>query len=271
MQAVGGSEPVCIALIGTDAYITDEDATYPALYVVDVALICKSFNTAEPRDGRGSITRVKLRGKVKLQHPFGLAADEAASELFVGCQGACAIMRVTLSSTADGSIELLCPLPTPPFGIDLMGATATSPSRLVVAAGDAVFLIDREEGSKLMVLQQDGAAFCDVRIAPLALDGDLFAIDHGGNSVLRLGRLSSEPASASLFRPSSAVEMLAGGNAASPLFWYEGTASRVELWKPTFGVFPRNAFVFMNAGHGNCSKVLVLNDLLPMVKVMLWG
>ena len=29
-SAIGLRAPVCIALIGTDAYITDEDATYPA-------------------------------------------------------------------------------------------------------------------------------------------------------------------------------------------------------------------------------------------------
>ena len=63
--------------------------------------------------------------------------------------------------------------------------------------------------------------------------------------------------------------------------WYEGTASEVqcpaedwppqssagevELWRPMFGCFARNAFIFMNSGPVKFGKVLVLNDMFPMV------
>jgi hypothetical protein len=273
--------PVDIALIGTDAYITDEHHDRPALYVVSVAHICKSFSTAEQGGGSsssssssssgssscGSVERVKLNGVV-IRQPFGIATDPANShELFVGCRQAAAIIRVTLASTNVGVAEMLCVLPAPPAGIDVVPATESIPARLVVAAGDAVFLVDREHGSVLRILQRDGAAFCGVRIAPITLGGDLFAIDHAGNAVLRLARAVSSSAMA--FQPSAAAVTLVGGNVERPCsakaaFWYEGTASRVQLCEPTFGVFARNAFIFMNAGRGEYGKVLLLNDLYPM-------
>ena len=38
----------------------------------------------------------------------------------------------------------------------------------------------------------------------------------------------------------------------------------VELWGPTFGIFARNSFIFMNSGPGPFGKVLVLNDIYPL-------
>ena len=64
--------------------------------------------------------------------------------------------------------------------------------------------------------------------------------------------------------------LLAGGNteperpcSGKQSVWYESTASRVELWGPTFGIFARNSFIFMNSGPGPFGKVLVLNDIYP--------
>jgi hypothetical protein len=50
------------------------------------------------------------------------------------------------------------------------------------------------------------------------------------------------------FEPSSKAVLLAGGNTERPCsgkqsVCYEGTASRVELWGPTFGIFARNSFI----------------------------
>ena len=259
--------PVDIALVDTDAYITDEDHEHPALYTLNVAHVCKSFATAEEGGGgRSAVTRVRLRGAVALRHPFGIAADASTRELFVGCRQACTILRITLSSAGAGVVELLCRLPAPPAGIDVSLATSVTPSRLVVATASTVFLVSRTSGEMLRIFERKGADLCGVRIAPAALGSTLFVIDRRGNAVLSLAASNEGEAP---FRPSLEAQILVGGNAMRPCsersaFWYEGTASEVELWQPTFGVFARNAFVFMNSGRGEYGKVLLLNDLYPM-------
>ena len=268
--------PIDIALVGTNAYITDAHHTHPALYVVSIAHVCKSFSSAEAGGeqgaaGRGAVKRVKLRGRAPRQ-PFGIAADVTTGELFVGCRTACAVLCVTLSSTEDGVVETFCELPAPPSGIDFSPATTGTPARLVVAVGDAVFLVHRASRVKQRVFQRDGASLCGVRFAPPGLGGALFIMNETGNAVLRLGANTGSGASTPFLRSDEAT-VLVGGNttrqsAERGTFWYEGTANRVELALPTFGVFARNAFVFTNPGRGEHGKVLLLNDLYPMVETL---
>ena len=138
-----------------------------------------------------------------------------------------------------------------------------------MAAGDAVYLVSTRSGAAAAtrVLHRSGADFCGVQIAPDALNGALFAIDNSSNAVLCLER--AESVAGLTFQPSVKAVVLAGGNAERPCsgkqsVWYEGTAARVELWGPTFGMFMRNSFVFMNSGPGSFGKVLALNDMYPL-------
>ena len=105
--------------------------------------------------------------------------------------------------------------------------------------------------------------------------GRLFAVDHANNAVLSLACQQIDEAASTRLQFAHVCSVVAGGNqeppssSASPSVWCEGTAARVTLWAPTFGIFLRGAFVFMNGGVGGSGKVLLLNDLHPMVDAML--
>ena len=270
-------KPVDLALLKSVAYVTDASAERPALYGVDVSHVTTRFNAAgegaaeaeRGGGGKARVTRVKLSGTPVLQMPYGIVALNATSELFVTEQHGRRVVRITLSSASAGVIEPLCTLPTEPAGVALVPQC----NSLVVAAGDAVYLVSTRHGAAAAatrVLHRPGADFCGVQIAPNALNGALFAIDNSSNAVLCLERvLGAESVAGPTFQPSIKAVVLAGGNAERPCsgkqsVWYEGTAARVELWGPTFGTFMRNSFVFMNSGSGSFGKVLVLNDIYPL-------
>jgi hypothetical protein len=259
-------DPVCVSLIDNHAYITDRHTEHAALYVIDVSHICKSFGAGEREAASGSsskVVRVGLRG-VRIRQPYGLVARPDASELFVGCQTSWFVMRITLGTPTDGVAETLCRLPAAPTGIDVL----TSTGQLVVAAGEAIHLVDLVSGSRQQILCVAGASFVGICKAPAALGHALYAIDYNNNSVCRLHFRGAEHSTSNGGFEQSAI-ILAGGNPERPCsgrdaIWYEGTAKLTELWRPTFGAFARNAFVFMNSGRGDFGKVLVLNDLYPM-------
>ena len=68
----------------------------------------------------------------------------------------------------------------------------------------------------------------------------IYVIDRQENAVLSLRRADTSTAARPTFEP---LQLIAGGNPDFPLGqWYEGTASKVNLWGPTFGTFA-NEFI----------------------------
>ena len=279
-------EPTDLALLGNRVYITDADAKVPKLYMLDVSHVVASFNAAqEMYDDEGSSAGASATAKIKavalsgvpVLQPYGIVADEEADALYMTDRQAKAVVRLTLGSATSTPVVLVSELPKKPAGVALVAGG----EKLVVAAEDSLFVICIASKARTLVTQIDGADFCGVSIAPPALGGDLFAVDFGRNAVLRFAMLVHDGAGGAPSSSSSGVgatfaaepACLVGGNLARPCssgqFWYEGTASRVELWRPTFGCFARNAFVFMNSGAGKFGKVLLLNDLRPFAMRLL--
>ena len=285
--------PIDITLVGTLAYITDADAQWPGLYVVDVKHVCANFNTAQrvvdsegdesdsAREGGGGgampgkVIKVGLSGE-RLLMPFGITAgDEGSQELYVSDRQTRLVYQLTLSAKAQGSVRklLVSALCAPPAALHL----ATAERVLLVAAGDSIYATSVATATSTgwqRVLQRSGANFSGVSVAAPSFGGALFAIDHAGNAVLSLAREPSTADGMLRFAPSASATILAGGNTEQPCskkasIWYEGTASKVTLWEPTFGIFVRGSFVFMNGGTGSWGKVLLLNDLYPMVNELL--
>ena len=273
--------PIGIALIDGVAYITDEDLENPNLYWISVAHILKNFNDAQRSvdaavsggggvsgSRAGRVATMKLIGG-KLLQPFGIVADPGAKELYVGDRQAKSVHRIVLSQTGSHPLQLVCRLDAEPLGLDIVPER----EQLVIAAGDAICTVSThgENNNARRVFRLAGAQFCGVNVAPAdALAGALFAIDKHHNAIICIERDDE----GELFRVSDTHKRLVGGNLQRPCsglqsLWYEGTASEVELWRPTFGCFARNAFIFMNSGPGKFGKVLVLNDMTPMASKLL--
>ena len=281
--------PVGIALVTTTvgektwrtAYITDEDLENPRLYFVSIAHICKNFNDAqrvaegeEAKSSKGAIhmgrvAHVQLSGGVLLQ-PYGIATDTLRNELYVGDRQAKAIYRVIFSEESKGVLELIGRLASDPLGLDVVPQRA----ELVVAAGDAIYIMATGDGATRRIFKLDDAKFCGVSVSPESLGGSIFAIDNAGNAVWRIEREETADETAAVVDLTWPSTMLVGGNKERPCsgmqsLWYEGTACKVELFQPTLGCFARNAFIFMNTGSGSFGKVLLLNDMVPMATKML--
>ena len=290
--------PIDIALIGTTAYITDAHHERPALYAVDVKHVCRNFNTAQrvvdeaagDDAGGGSagvasavtmsatagrVVKVTLGGEL-LRMPYGIASGAAGSqELYVSDHQTHFVYRLTLSNPTQGCTAKLLdnPLPAPPAGVHLVATACV----LLIAAGDSIYSIGVDQGghgSWRCVLRWDGAVFCGLSLALPAYGGTLFAVDHKGNAVVSLACNHSCGNGALQFAPHSAAVIVAGGNVERPCsrvasVWYEGTATKVTLWAPSFGIWVRGSFIFMNGGGGPWGKVLLLNDLYPMVDELL--
>ena len=61
---------------------------------------------------------------------------------------------------------------------------------------------------------------------------------------------------------------MAGGNRDAPTgIWYEGTANKVQLWRPTLCAWAQNCLIFSTAGQGGLGKVLMLVDAAAMTEL----
>ena len=265
--------PVGLVLLGEHAFITDACLDSPAIWVVNLAHVTARFNAAaeeaEPSEAGSSaaanasattnLRSLELVGGPQLCEPYGIAAD--GDELYVADRGAKRVLCLTLGHGAGSKsavVSEVTMLPEAPTGITVL---PSEHGRLVVATTSAIYLLSTADGSRQTIVRLNGADFCGVAIAPPALGGDLYAISSGKNAVMRF---RSSSGNASLF--DTAFEMLVGGWESRPsaeAALFEGTASKYRLWRPTFGCFARNAFVFMNSGHGKFGKVLLLNDARP--------
>jgi hypothetical protein len=282
--AVRMHQPVGIALLEECLFITDASTDHPGILVIDVKYIAQRFNAAAeaveatavdaPTRAGASAAQASLRRlelSEPLCEPYGITAT-AGNELYVTDRNTYRVMRLSLGSgpaSKSAAVEEVARLHERPAGIVAEPAL----HRLLVAAESSIYCVSlagaADEPQVVLCVRQSGADFCGLSLAPPALGCDLFAISCGTNAVLRLRR---SPQGSEV--PFVLAETLAGGNDHRPgsqgsSVWYEGTASKTELWRPTFCCFARNAFVFMNAGHGKFGKVLVLNDLHPFATELL--
>ena len=268
--------PIAVALIDGNLYVTDANFEQPCIWVVDVSAVRKRFSAAAAQVANGKestlIQKLILSGE-PMQEPYGIVAF-GTTQLYVTDRAGMQVVRIILASVKEAHAELIALMPKAPAGIDVEGLSGGTVS-VFVAAGDSIYLlsiiqaISADAAVPLVnrpLLQQEGAQFCGVNVAPSTLGGDLFIINQVGNSLLRLTRISNAPLAFS-----TETQLLAGGNADFPQgVWYEGTSSKVTLWGPTFGAFAGNSFIFSNSGRGGrFGKVLLLSDLFPMVGILM--
>lgn len=246
-------------------------------------------------DGRGDssshVSRVSLGGGGPLIEPFGICSDPLRSELFISDRAGKCIYIATLATRTEAVLHRLQSFTSKPTAIAL---NLEEPRALAVAVGDRIYLLSPDRPrvfSMELALHIPNAFFCGVAFAPAALHGDLYLVERTKNAVMVLPRQSSsrvsssrESSSSEWSSPSESEEddelplwlrfaperlyCVAGGNSHAPAgVWYEGTASHVELWKPTMGVFAHNCFIFSNGGQGGLGKVLMLTDAYVLADI----
>ena len=278
------ASPMGLALLGTNLYVTDPGLKQPGIWCLDVSSVIKRFGAAselaaeaataasnlsegsEPaskRPKKGEKLRFLQLRCGSVSEPFGIAAGpEKSATLFVTDRTARAVLQLTLLPPGGEAnvVSLWEDLPAAPTGIALASTEA-----VVVAVADTIYLLPTAVASHRLpavpLLRIREACFVGVAISPSALKRALYVIDSTGNAVYRLKEWSSKACA-------QAAERLVGGDPSRPegQVWGEGTAAKVRLWGPTFGIFAGTSFIFANSGEGPFGKILQLSDVKPLVE-----